>query len=193
MKVGAETVLTKNNGILLRAGGGGGDAGGFGGDAGTTDHGGAITGTVDDASDHSQPYPLRSPEIGLIMGLLGLIGGGVTVVIRRKHTKREKSSKNQMKLYAQKDGSWDENELQKQVRDTYFAVQEAWNQGDMESARGTMSAELYENFTTKLAWMENRGEKNVLKKTSCWKRFPSRPFVTKIPRRIMCGFLFAAI
>ena len=62
-----------------------------------------------------------------------------------------------------KDSAWKYKHIQKQVRNTYFAVQRAWTNSDMHPAKSYMSDSLYQSFQSKLSWMQYREQRNVLK------------------------------
>ena len=69
-----------------------------------------------------------------------------------------------MRLLDNKDITWNYKNVERQVIDTYYSIQESWSEGDMRNAKKYMTKQLYENFQSKLEWMEVRKRKNILKK-----------------------------
>ena len=140
-----------------RAGGGGSSGGGGGG--GSSSGGGSY-------SSHSSYY--RGGRGSGIAGMIlqaGVVifaaGGGSIVLIRKARAARARSQK-AMAFYAQLGDNWDYREIQKQVEETYFQVQECWRRMDVSYGAPYLSQELMEEFDSKIQWMQVRGERWVL-------------------------------
>ena len=88
-------------------------------------------------------------------------GGGSIVLIRKARAARARSQK-AMAFYAQLGDNWDYREIQRQVEETYFQVQECWRRMDVSYGAPYLSQELMEEFDSKIQWMQVRGERWVL-------------------------------
>lgn len=53
--------------------------------------------------------------------------------------------------------------MKDQIREAYLAIQQAWTDNRLEDARYYLSDSLYNTFQTKLNWMAQRNERNVLR------------------------------
>ena len=84
-------------------------------------------------------------------------GGGSIVLIRKARAARARSQK-AMAFYAQLGDNWDYREIQRQVEETYFQVQECWRRMDVSYGAPYLSQELIEEFDSKIQWMQVRGE-----------------------------------
>lgn len=139
----------------LRAGGGSGGGGG-----GT---GGGSTGTHHHT--HTNSNGNASPYGGIIgLGLFLLFSSLTGILLRFKLFKYGRNTKKLMKMLEKKDSAWKYKNLQKRVRNAYFLIQKSWTAMDMTPAEGVMSKSLFDEFQTKLAWMEYRRQRNVLKR-----------------------------
>ena len=88
-------------------------------------------------------------------------GEGSIVLIRKARAARARSQK-AMAFYAQLGDNWDYREIQRQVEETYFQVQEYWRRMDVSYGAPYLSQELMEEFDSKIQWMQVRGERWVL-------------------------------
>ena len=52
--------------------------------------------------------------------------------------------------------NWDINEIQEQVKNAYFVIQECWKRQDPDYAKDYMSQKCYDDFVMKLGWMQVR-------------------------------------
>ena len=84
-------------------------------------------------------------------------GEGSIVLIRKARAARARSQK-AMAFYAQLGDNWDYREIQRQVEETYFQVQECWRRMDVSYGAPYLSQELMEEFDSKIQWMQVRGE-----------------------------------
>lgn len=97
----------------------------------------------------------------ILMVILLCIG---TIVLYFKVLRSSFNSKRYMRMLDDKDITWNYKNIERQVIDSYYAIQEAWAEGNMKNAKDYMTKELYENFQSKLEWMEVKKRKNVLEK-----------------------------
>ena len=74
------------------------------------------------------------------------------------------NSKRYLRLLDNKDITWKYKNIEKRVIETFYIVQEAWTNNDMERARDYIDKDLYESFRIKLEWMDVNNKRNVLKK-----------------------------
>ncbi|MBQ8828414.1 MAG: Tim44 domain-containing protein [Clostridia bacterium] len=145
---------------LLRAGGGGGSGGG----------GSSGGGSGSSGSHSSRHRTTNGNGGGSVLGtifhfiMFACISCAAAIVFRLKLFKYSRNSKKIIKMLQTKDSAWKYKNIEKQVHDAYFIIQNSWTNMDMQPAQGYMSEELYERFKTKLSWMECRKQKNVLKK-----------------------------
>lgn len=138
--------------ISLRAGGGTSSSGGSSGTSSnrtTTSNGSGTT---------SNPFS-RIIDI-IIFITIASIG---SIVLYVKVLKSSFKSKKYMKLLDDKDIAWKYKDIERQVINAYYIIQQAWADGNMSPAKDYMTSNLLENFQTKLNWMEVKHQKNVLK------------------------------
>lgn len=76
-------------------------------------------------------------------------GEGSIVLIRKARAARARSQK-AMAFYAQLGDNWDYREIQRQVEETYFQVQECWRRMDVSYGAPYLSQELMEEFDSKI-------------------------------------------
>lgn len=74
------------------------------------------------------------------------------------------NSKRYLRLLDNKDITWKYKNIEKRVIETFYIVEEAWTNNDIEQARDYMDKDLYESFRIKLEWMDVNNKRNVLKK-----------------------------
>lgn len=143
--------------VYARAGGGGSSGGGSSGGGSSGSH----------ASSHSSTS--SNDPLSRIVGVLTfvIISSSSIIVMRIKITKYRY---NAMKDF--KNTDWNYKKLVKRVEKTYFILQNAWTNNDIKQAKGYLTKELYENYKTKLEWMELAHKKNVLKKIKLLNVYP---------------------
>lgn len=95
--------------------------------------------------------------------VLGAVAGGGSTALIIKSRAAKARSKRAMAVYAQMGGNWDYREIQQQVEETYFQVQECWRRMDVSYGAGYLSQELQDEFSSKLQWMQVRNEGVVQK------------------------------
>lgn len=148
----------------LRAGGGGGTGGGGGGagtSGGTRFHGNRYFGGYD--CDYRNRYAcifsrILSWIIFFVFAFLASIAFYINIL------RSSINSKRYIKMISKKDIAWKYKNIEKQVVKTYYIVQKAWTNMNMEIAREYMDEDLYTSFKEKIEWMEVGNKRNVLKK-----------------------------
>ena len=68
--------------------------------------------------------------------------------------KASSKSYREMRQYQQFGDNWDINEIQEQVKNAYFVIQECWKRQDPDYAKDYMSQKCYDDFVMKLGWMQ---------------------------------------
>ena len=140
--------------ITLRAGGGGSSTGSSSSGSSSGHH---TSGT----RSYGTGGVISNILSAILMVILLCIG---TIVLYFKVLRSSFNSKRYMRMLDDKDITWNYKNIERQVIDSYYTIQEAWAEGDMKNAKGYMTKELYENFQSKLEWMEVKKRKNVLEK-----------------------------
>lgn len=149
------------NPVLARAGGG-------------TRGGGTSSSSSGGTSTHSTNTNHQSGFIENLVGNIIFIGVlfSSTIILKAKLTKSKEQSKRKMKAIAGKDNTWNYKELDEQVVEAYFVIQEGWKNNDLTKASKFMSTDLIEQFQTKLNWMEMQNKKNIMDKIELIEAFP---------------------
>lgn len=137
----------------VRAGGGGGGGGGSGGG------GGGSSGSHTTGTGRGRSGPFGWIIFGIAFAVTTF---GATIAFRLRLFGRYRNSRKLIRMLEHKDSAWKYKDLQKQVRQAYFLIQNAWSCLDMFPAKEVMSPALYENFQSKLYWMSSRHEQNIL-------------------------------
>lgn len=140
--------------ITLRAGGGGSSTGSSSSGSSSGHH-------TSGARSYGTGGVISNILSAILMVILLCIG---TIVLYFKVLRSSFNSKRYMRMLDDKDITWNYKNIERQVIDSYYAIQEAWAEGDMKNAKDYMTKELYENFQSKLEWMEVKKRKNVLEK-----------------------------
>lgn len=131
-------------------GGSGGGSGGSGGGSGTVHHGGAYYG----------PGSILSDILSGVFFIFALFGS--VIVYRLKISKYARNTRKLMKMLDKKDSAWKFKNIQRQVKEIFYALQNAWLNSDLTPTKHYLSDELFENYQTKLSWMKYRKQRNVL-------------------------------
>ena len=134
-----------------RAGGGGGSSGGGGGSSGGGSHSSYSSGSSGSRGSGLAGVILQAGVVFFA------VSGGTIVLLRKARAARARSRK-AMAFYAQLGDNWDYREIQRQVEETYFQVQECWRRMDVSYGAPYLSQELMEEFDSKIQWMQVRGE-----------------------------------
>lgn len=88
------------------------------------------------------------------------------IIFKIKIINAKIKSKKLMRILDNKDAAWKYKNVQQQVEKAYFILQKAWTNQEMDKAREYIDKSLYNNFQSKLEWMQIRRQKNILNKIS---------------------------
>ena len=138
-------------GLQARAGGGGSSGGSGGSSGGSSSH----------SSRHARgtSSPLSSLVSGGAFMLMAGAGGIIFAVhLHRKHS----ASRALLKQIDDQDYHWNEAVLDERAKKTYYAVQRAWSDMDLDTLKAYLSSSLYGRWQVKLAFMEMNHEQNIL-------------------------------
>lgn len=137
---------------ILRAGGGGSS-------------GGHSSSGSSSRSGTSGRRGYSNPIVNIISYILfALIFFTSAIILYFKILRASFNSKKSLRLLDNKDITWKYKTIEKRVIETFYIVQEAWTNNDMEKAKDYMAKDLYESFKIKLEWMDINNRRNVLKK-----------------------------
>lgn len=150
--VNAKETTCKSPITILRAGGGssGGSHSSSGGSSSSRHYG---------RRGYSSPL---SNIISAIIFILILFAS--TIILYFKVLRASFNSKRYLRLLDNKDITWKYKTIEKRVIETFYIVEEAWTNNDMVKAKDYMDKDLYENFKSKLEWMDINNRRNILKK-----------------------------
>lgn len=142
-------IFTLTMPVFARAGGGGSSGGSSGGNS--VSHHTDSSGTT------------RSNPIGAFIQLviLATVASGGSIVFIKKARRANKRSHRTMRALAQIEENWNPNEIQRQVEEAYFQIQECWRRMDISYGAPYLSEELQKDFDTKIQWMKIRNEEVV--------------------------------
>lgn len=152
--------------VWTRAGGGGGGSG-SGGSSGSG--GGSFSGSSSDASGSQSGNVVGVFVQGMF--LLVLASGG-SIVLIWKGRKAKRRSRQAMKVFAQMGDNWDAKEIQRQVEEAYFQIQECWRRMDISYGAPYLSEELQKEFDSKIQWMVIRNEEVIQKNVRLLRAMP---------------------
>lgn len=154
--------------VWARAGGGGGGSG-SGGSSGSGGGGGPFSGSSSDASGSQSGNVVGVFVQGMF--LLVLASGG-SIVLIWKGRKAKRRSRQAMKVFAQMGDNWDAKEIQRQVEEAYFQIQECWRRMDISYGAPYLSEELQKEFDSKIQWMVIRNEEVIQKNVRLLRAMP---------------------
>ena len=145
--------------VPLRLGGGGSGSGGSGG--GSSGGSGSHSGMV----HHGGAYYGRGSVISDILSSIFFVFAlfGSVIIYRFRISKYARNTRKLMKMLNKKDSAWKFKNIQKRVREIFYALQNAWSNSDLTPTKHYLSDELFESYQTKLLWMKYRKQRNVLK------------------------------
>lgn len=150
--VNAKETTCKSPITILRAGGGssGGSHSSSGGSSSSRHYG---------RRGYSSPL---SNIISAIIFILILFAS--TIILYFKVLRASFNSKRYLRLLDNKDITFKYKTIEKRVIETFYVVEEAWTNNDIVKAKDYMDKDLYENFKSKLEWMDINNRRNILKK-----------------------------
>lgn len=155
----ASSFNNENNVVQLRAGGGG-SSGGTGGSFSSGTHG---HGSSRYYCNYNNQFLCTIHNIFSWIVFISISFIGV-IVLYVKVLRSSFNSKKYMRMLSKKDIAWKYKDIERQVIQTFYVVQESWSNMNMEPAKQYMSKDLYESYKGKLEWMEIGNKRNVLKR-----------------------------
>ena len=102
-------------------------------------------------------------EILIVPLFIILIWKKDTIICKTKISRKSKEAEKIIGRLKNVDISYSKEMLQNRVEKTYFKMQEAWTNINLEISKEYMSEDIYKLHNSKLAWMEIRNQRNVLK------------------------------
>lgn len=149
--VNAKETTCKSPITILRAGGG--------------SSGGSHSSSGGSSSRHYGRRGYSSPLSNIISAIIFiLILFASTIILYFKVLRASFNSKRYLRLLDNKDITWKYKTIENRVIETFYVVEEAWTNNDMVKAKDYMDKDLYENFKSKLEWMDINNRRNILKK-----------------------------
>ncbi len=138
--------------VLARAGGGGSSGGSSGGSGGSS---------MSHHSDSSRS--VRSNPLGSLFQLIFFVAvtSGGSIVFIKKARMAQRRSRRTMAVFAEIGENWNADEIQRQVEESYFQIQECWRRMDVSYGAPYLSKELQKDFDSKIQWMQIRNEEVV--------------------------------
>ena len=139
--------------VSARAGGGGG--------GGSSSGGG---GSSHSSTGHSGSSGSRAENIAVFLMqwiLFGASAGGGTFLLLQRAKRARRESRQAMAVFAQMGDNWDAKEIQKQVEEAYFQIQECWRRMDITYGAPYLSEELQTEFDSKIQWMKVKNEEVI--------------------------------
>lgn len=159
-------ISLSTNEIYARGGGGSSSGSSSSGSSGSSSTGG---GHSSKNNSRTAKNNKKTNPIAAILTYCMLGGIALALYISRIIPIKKAGIKTKNKM---KNTSWNYKKIDKRIRETYYAIQNAWTNNNMEIAREYMTDELYENFKTKLEWMELKNRKNILKNIRLLQAYP---------------------
>ena len=149
--VNAKETSYNSSVTILRAGGG--------------SSGGSHSSSGGSSSRHYGRRGYSSPLSTIISAIIFIIIiFASTIILYFKVLRASFNSKRYLRLLDNKDITWKYKTIEKRVIETFYIVEEAWTNNDMVKAKDYMDKDLYENFKSKLEWMDINNRRNILKK-----------------------------
>ena len=149
--VNAKEISYDNSITILRAGGG--------------SSGGSHSSSGGSSSRHYGSRGYSSPLSNIISSIIFiLILFASTIILYFKVLRASFNSKRYLRLLDNKDITWKYKTIENRVIETFYVVEEAWTNNDINKAKDYMDKDLYENFKSKLEWMDINNRRNILKK-----------------------------
>ena len=117
------------------------------------------------SSSHYGRRGYSSPFSNIISAIIFiLILFASTIILYFKVLRASFNSKRYLRLLDNKDSTFKYKNIEKRVIETFYIVEEAWTNNDISNAKDYMDKDLYENFKSKLEWMDINNRRNILKK-----------------------------
>ena len=143
---------------------GGASGGSSGGGGGFSSGGGSYYSFAfhPNADEPACKFQLPVSSVVMFGGFFLMANAGVVLFFVKSRRASSKSYR-EMRQYQQFGDNWDINEIQEQVKNAYFVIQECWKRQDPDYAKDYMSQKCYDDFVMKLGWMQVRNEVPVQK------------------------------
>lgn len=93
--------------------------------------------------------------------IITVLLGSTVVAYLYKTQKGRVKSRIKMHQYSKKGGNWDFDEIQREVTEAYFKIQECWRRQDASYGKDYMSEACYDNFQLKLEWIRAKNERVI--------------------------------
>ncbi len=117
------------------------------------------------SSSHYGRRGYSSPLSNIISAIIFIIIiFASTIILYFKVLRASFNSKRYLRLLDNKDITFKYKTIEKRVIETFYVVEEAWTNNDISKAKDYMDKDLYENFKSKLEWMDINNRRNILKK-----------------------------
>lgn len=155
--------------VHARAGGASGGASGGGGF-----HSGSSSSYY--ASSGSSGRSSNSVSSVIMFGGFFLMANAGVILFVVKARKASSRSYRAMRQYQKFGDNWDIDDIQKQVKNAYFVIQECWKRQDPDYAKDYMSQKCYDDFVMKLGWMQVRDEVPIQKNERLLSALPVHTF-----------------
>ena len=150
--VNAKEISYDNPITILRAGG-------------VSSSGGHSSSGGSSSSRHYGRRGYSSPLSNIISAIIFIIIiFASTIILYFKVLRASFNSKRYLRLLDNKDITWKYKTIEKRVIETFYVVEEAWTNNDINKAKDYMDKDLYESFKSKLEWMDINNRRNILKK-----------------------------
>ena len=96
----------------------------------------------------------------------------VAIIVRRRKKNARKETRRMMAEYDDFDGFWSYDYVQNRINEVYFAVQNAWTDGDMKKVEDMLTEGLLNKYQKHLDAMKRDGERNVMENVRLIKAEP---------------------
>ena len=145
--------ISYNSPITILRAGGGGSSGSHSSSGGSS------------SSGHYGRRGYSNPISNIISAIIFmLIIFASAIILYFKVLRASFNTKRYLRLLDNKDITFKYKNIEKRVIDSFYVIQEAWTNNDMAKAKDYMDKSLYENFKSKLEWMDINNKRNILKK-----------------------------
>lgn len=102
----------------------------------------------------------RGSIIGVIVFAIITSSGGI--IIKLRLGKRKVKSISVIKKLAKSDDDWNYNEIKKEIKETFYKVQDAWMERNQNLAKEYISDKLYNKHESQIEWMKVKKQINIL-------------------------------
>lgn len=124
----------------------------------------SITVFAHSGSGYSDSSESKTEDIVVVFlqwTLFGISAGGGTFLLLQKAKKARRNSRQAMGFFAQMGDNWNSREIQCQVEEAYFQIQECQRRMDITYGAPYLSEEMQKELDSKMQWMKVRNEEIV--------------------------------